>query len=500
MKIYFSLLLSLLCFSGITAPWDLFPLHQKSYYFTPQAFYTMNSVELHTFDSTQSRLNETIHYAKYNLDLQGALTCYEDTLQYLYWLRDGLMHVDSLIYRNDTVFYFSPYSTLPFYFLPLANPGQSWTVNSDYPLNDYSEITITCTAIQIDSIAGISDSVKVFSLAANGTSSGQVPVSNFEIRLSKSFGFVEFVPLPLFLYHPSGINFYSLELIGLIDTAGLKHGYQQPGFSDFFNLSAGDILAWEHHHDGWNVFDWSEYYKDSITSVIKTPDSVIYTYDRLVQDTDLVFTQYFNLGNKFFKSEFRNILDAPSQWLGLGNNRFGFAISSNSVLIWETGDLTLEFDTLSGDTISSFSFTSQATSVDTTNCNVYEAFDLYYSFSLNSRLGITESCYANFTTDCTRLIGSRVSGVETGNITLSIDENQANHLQTLRVYPNPAGDLLFFNKSGGGRYLIINQLGEVMLSGEFNQSFIEVDKLVNGIYIIQIEQMDKMYYSRFVRL
>ncbi len=487
-------------FFGRAAHWDLFPLHQKSYYFTTQAFYTPNSVELHTFDSLQTRLNETVHFAKYNLDLKGALTCYEDTLQYLNWLRNDLMHVDSLIYRNDTVFYFSPYSTLPFYFLPLAIPGQSWTVSSDYPLNDYNEISITCSAIQIENIAGITDSVKVFTLTANGSSSGQVPVSNFEIRLSKNFGFIEFVPLPLFLYHPSGVNFYSFELIGFIDTSGINYGYRQPGFSDYFNLLAGDILAWEHHYDGWNLFDWTEYYRDSITSVMKTPDSVIYTYDRMVLDTDLVTTRYSNLSIKFFKSEFQNMLEAPSQWLGLGNNMFGSAMSHHSVLIWNTGHLTIEVDSLNGDTITSYTFLSDATSVDTTDCAIYQTTDLYFSFHINSRAGITESCNYNFTGFCTRLIGSRINGVQNGNITLDLDENIPVDHQELRVYPNPVSDVLFFDQSGEGRYAVINQLGEVMLYGEYNQPFIEVDKLVKGVYIVRIEQMDKMYYSRFVRL
>ncbi|MFT3884612.1 MAG: hypothetical protein QM724_04025 [Flavobacteriales bacterium] len=54
--------------------------------------------------------------------------------------------MDSLLVRNDTVLFYSNYSTTPFYFLPKAAVGQDWTVVSTFSSNTYNSIRITCTS------------------------------------------------------------------------------------------------------------------------------------------------------------------------------------------------------------------------------------------------------------------------------------------------------------------------------------------------------------------
>jgi hypothetical protein len=484
--------------------WSLFPINQNSFYLdNPYSNY--KSVDSYVMDSIKVNGQDSILYFRRNLNLQGAGTCYIDTLQNYPWAQNNMYFIDSLVQRNDSLFFFSPYSQTPFYFLPNAIAGQSWTVTSTYGENDYNQITITCQSIQPQTFFGITDSVKTFTMTAIGKSENQDPLDSLVMRLSKSHGLIEFVPFILFLYHPGYIEFTTLEMIGC-DSAGTLYGYQQPKFSGYFHLSVGDILLWEHHYDPDNIteLEWTEYFRDSITQVAITPDSVIYTYDQARQDTNNVITYQFGLTDKYFRSEFQNIVETPTNWIGFGNiDHIGWYFpAENNVLTWKSNTLSLTVDSLSGDTITAYSFINDATSVDTTSCQTFQVFDIIVDFTVDTRAGITQHCFWNFGYDCYTLTGSLISGQQNGNILLSSDEINPPNSLAISIYPNPASDKIFIRnvpQSNRITYTIFNNLGIKAGGGKLTGNSVSTSELQPGLYILTIETDKRIGREKFIK-
>lgn len=504
-KLLFLLTMSI-SLTALSQNWELFPLGQKSYFiYQPNPFY--NYGDLFLMDSVRVNGQDTILLFRRNLNLQGAGTCYVDTLQSMQWNSYNWYYIDSLVQRNDSIFYYNNlYSTTPFYFLPNATVGQSWTVASTWSENDYNQITITCSSIQVQTFLGITDSVKTFTLTPNGTSFNQIPVNNFTMRLSKSHGLVEYVPFILFLSHEQNVNFFSMKLIG-IDSTGITHGYHQPKFSDYFHLSAGDILAWERHYNpAWIMYpQWWEYYRDSITQVSINPDSVIYTFDRTKEDSGHIVTQQFGLINKFTRAEFGNIIETAPNWVGIGNNRFaGFfgGWSNGGVLYWSSSLLNIKIDSISGDTITSFSFSDDASSIDTNNCQLQQTFDVFFNFAVDTRRGVTEYCYYNFDEDCVTLKGSLISGILTGDITLSTVELNSYINSSLKLFPNPATNVIYLDNIPAGNNLnceIYNCFGELEMRGIIVNKSFSINELSDGLYFIRIFTEKGSVIKKFVK-
>jgi hypothetical protein len=182
------------------ADWDLFPYQQKSY-FIKNTSYANNKIGVHIMDSIKVSGMDSILYFNRNLNLEGAGNCYDEAVNFvMYW--GGINHaefVDSLIKRNDTVFYYHNLNTTQFYFLPNSQPGDSWTIFTTYPGNTFNQITVTCISSQLETFLGITDSVKTYTLTPNGSSPNQTPISDFQIKLSKNYGLIEYVPFFLFM-------------------------------------------------------------------------------------------------------------------------------------------------------------------------------------------------------------------------------------------------------------------------------------------------------------
>jgi hypothetical protein len=486
----------------IAADWDLFPKNQKSYFLDSRQ-QNKNYVDLYVMDSVKVNGQDTLLLFRKNLDLKGAGKCYVDTLQNMKWPKYNLLYNDKLVQRNDTVFFHSTFSTSPFYFLPRAAVGQSWTVTSSYSGNQYGQITITCASIQVQTFLGVTDSVKTFTMVPNGSSPNQVPVSNFVMRLSKNHGFVEFVPFILFHYHPPGVDFFSAKLIGK-EHQGNSTGYRQPKFNSYFPLSVGDILLWRQYDDpAWtHLPKVTTYYRDSITTVTLSPDSIVYQYDRLILGQYNVITQYTGMTTKYITKDFINILETPPRWVGLGNNEFNWFIATPHITLWSSDYLFVSTDTLSGDTISTFEFTGDGSFVDTSQCNVFQVFDLGYSFTMSTKAGLTHHCVYNFGSYCTTLTGYRINGKQTGSITLSLPEHEGDHFNILKIYPNPAGDIIYLENIPTGNsteYSVYSSTGQKMKQGRLTGNKIEIQDLSKGLHFIRILGEAGFVTGRFVK-
>jgi len=500
-KITFLFALSI-SISANSQNWELFPKDQKMYF---QEFtqWDTTKVDLYLNDSIKIAGQDKVLYFRKKITLEAIEECYNEFVAYLNYT-GNFFFIDSLVQREDTIFYHWTGSSTPFYFLPKATVGQSWIVKSTYNQNDFDEITITCSNIEPESFLGIIDSIKTFTLQANGTDDNNPPIDSFVIKLSKHYGLIEFVPFIRFLFHPGPAYGYRLlKLIG-IDSLGSKRGYQQPKFEDYFHLSEGDILFWHrlHHSDFINYPDWHEYYKDSITQVISTADSIIYIYDRVKQDRDGDIFFYNALSKIYLKINFKNIVETPPNWLGYGNNNLGNGPIQNPIQLWFSDYLSIRTDQITGDTATAFSFWSADLSIDTSDCEIYESIDSGYSFKVDTRYGVWQHCYYSFGSDCVLLTGSKIDGKQNGNLDFPTATNEISDVFPIQIHPNPASNSITISNLDYQKelnYKIITSTGQLVKSGNLSSNEIQINNLVPGFYFILLLNEESLFRGMFIK-
>ncbi len=492
-----------------SSDWDLFPLNQKLFFLYPR--YIPNSVEVHIMDSVKPNGAENILYFRRNLNYENARHCYQAIYNNFPFGMNGYNFIDSLVERNDTVFFDSYYSILPFYFLPRATQGQSWTVTSDYSGNDYNQITITCSTIQQQTFFGITDSVKIFTMQPSGTSAGQTPVNNFVIRLSKQHGLLEFVPFDLFMNHPSNIDFYSVPLIG-IDSVGTIHGYHQPVLQDYFHLNVGDVLLWKRTVIPNNAMlpPWQEFYRDTITQVLSSPDSVLYHYDRTMLDSHQVITQHNGQLNTYRKNNFSDLMISPPYWISFERGPYLPWILGtwSGITTWWSNGLLLKTDSLTNDTISEFSLSTDDTGLDTSTCQLSFITDMFRDFKIDTRMGLTSYCFYFFGSDCITLSGAVIDGLYYNSADLPTGINSFLDKTEFSLSPNPFHNFakleIKHSNSKNCELEIYNSMGalvrfeKIMAGNNQQEIIIERGNLVDGFYFYQLTNNELSTSGKFV--
>lgn len=499
------LLLGLACSIAfpLTAQWDLFPLGQRSYYRDMSLpgiqvdMVLMDSLRIDPQEGTYLYNRSSIHRQLFG-SCAGAVV---QGMTYMYQSMGYPTPMDSLLVRNDTAFYASALSAAPFYFLPRATIGQSWTVTSTYGGNAFSDITITCTGITGETFLGVTDSVKTFSLTAVGAVSA---INDRVVRLSKQHGLVEYMPFEAFLYHPPGAGLRWYALLGM-EADDVVHGYRQPAFADYFHLSAGDVLLWRYEEHPWYIAQPSitTYRRDSIVGVAVSAISVTYAFTGATQQADGSITTFQSGQVAYYRAALGGMLGAAPNDLanGAGASNSGVEFwGPEANMVWHSGPLQLSIAQNGVDTITSFAFESWGDFVDTA-CQVHQAVDWSYEWRADTRAGLNHYC-ANFGmgTACTDLIGSRINGGQQGNIALSITSNEG-VAAGLSIHPNPATDRLFLpdTRLGGSKYNILDAFGRVVQSGTLAQDGIAVQDLPRGMYVLHIPGPGASMSARFVK-
>jgi len=490
--------------------WDLFPLGNATYY--ADSAQQPVSVELYRMDSVLPGSVEDVSYFNKrarSLALGACESTLFDPFSYLTYLDQNSFN-DSLISRNDTVFFNSGYGNLPFYFLPKASVGQSWTVTSDWPGNSFNQITITCTSVQQQTFLGFTDSVKVFSLVSNGSSPGQVPISNFQIRLSKAHGLLEFVPFDQFLYHPSYVDFRSLKIVGL-DDGSTAVGFRMPGFSDFFHLHAGDVQMWQIYNRSADVSQptYVAYIRDSIITSLITPDSVVYQVHRTNIDAEGNVTGSFMMHHRYIKTDYDKYFDAGTNGIGVSVSFSGsdpwFPFGFVEPLLLFIGTYEMQPLPASSDTITSWTIASPGLVLDTLGCEVGQISDIDYSFKMDTRSGYTyinTGDFQPFSIYTKTLIGSVINGVEEGDVTLSVNTLNSFNGQAFTLIPNPAKESITFQGLPSGtvvQYAIYDGLGRQAMHGALPATSLSVEGLQPGVYMVQVRLADRTEMARFVK-
>lgn len=489
------LLLGLACSIAftLTAQWDLFPVGQRSYY--QDLSLPGIQVDMVLMDTAiVAPSGGTMLHNKGQFRRKVLGNCPVTGTQQLDPLFDHGWLMDSLLVRNDTVFFFSTYSTTPFYFLPKAAVGQSWTVSSTYSGNEFSDILFTC--LSASQLGGGGDSVKVFSMEAVGAES---PLNAFQLRLSKTYGLMEYVPFAQLLYHPPFVNFTSRELVGLNSTGG-SWGYRQPVFSDYFHLAPGDILLWEQYYNpGWieQGPPYWEYLRDSITGTLVTPDSVAYTYDQVYSHADGSVTMQYGRQVVYRRSEFEGLVAAAP-------NDFAMVEASYQWMpetIWRSGLLGLGVSTECPDTTTSIELSTMGSELDTTWCVIHDASDISQSYRFNSLVGLEGSWqWLNPSEGHTVVIAYQVGCAVFGDVNMGIDHPKHSG-NLLSIHPNPATERLFVDGPWrlGRTFIILDGLGRVVQSGAVPAGGISVQHLPNGLYLLRIPAYGAGELTRFVK-
>lgn len=484
MKRLYILFLLCLTFHSVKADWDLFPLNQKSYYSIPYSGY--ERINLVAFDSVVQRSGFESTFPNRKSSGYEYGLCYDEvvdySLVYWYWLNNEF---DSLVYSGDTII-FSP----ELYFLPLKNLGESWRISGP-SRNGFTDIEFTCTSISVQSFLGVTDSVKEFTLSTyDGANLYNSPLSGFVIRLSKTYGLLDYLEFLNLQYH----NKEEHHLIGLNDSLG-NYGFQAPTYLDFFPYKVGDILNWlTESHPYFPYPSTYHYFRDSIISVTITTDSLMYQSIRqhfqLPTGTHWTDTVTEILSVDYYKS----ILEAPTNWFSI-TERSNF--SFNDIAFTES--LLREQDSSI-----SYKINYGGASVDTSNCQIYEAFDVAYHYVYNSKQGHIEYCDDAFYYSCTKRIGSFMDGVLYGDTLLETRIASIEKSSLINVYPNPAQKSFYLDiEKPGGTLHIVSLLGEIVKEIIIRDLRTEVDieDLEAGAYLVRFtDNFNQQSVKRIVRI
>lgn len=87
--------------------------------------------------------------------------------------------------------------------------------------------------------------------------------------------------------------------------------------------------------------------------------------------------------------------------------------------------------------------------------------------------------------------------LEVSCLTVSISENE---LPSIRVYPNPARDVIQFGKDVNGHHLIISDMkGKMVLSQTVKSNQANISQLANGMYLGSIQNENQQFYFRILK-
>ena len=466
-------LLSLFIFTSIFSyaqDWFPFPLGQKSY------FEHTNDLTINTFlfDSIYVKSDTSIYYSNYVSD--NISNCQTELAQYQGWQYisfNNYTQPDSIISVNDTLFfhYTSEYdnSMISCIFLPYIQPGEFWTTDIPDFLNTHStEVTFQCDSIIVDTIFnGLMDTLKYFSAY------GYDNYPCIKVILSQHYGFVRYIPMNV-------ISAYYLPLIG-INSDSTNSGYSPPQLQDYFHLQTTDKLIWKYYEDNFSIIypDTTYYYQDSITNVISSADSVIYSIFRTYQNGTTQNTHY-----RYDKKNLKGLFGNTNSFF-TGNNLYSNYLCNYYIQkVIESSPIYLT------NNITSRDFVYSGLRVDTSNCYFSSTPDIAEDVTFNTKYGLTRKYQFVFETDSYWTIeGSTINGVEEGilweNLLTSTNEITPPYFD-ISIYPNPVsknGNISFKGENITSTE-IYNIQGQKIATHSITNNQLTID-LPKGVYIMK---------------
>ena len=449
--------------------WDLFIPGRNSYYKQQSG----QSANIENFLADCILVTDEYEVLYFNRKPDYKPECYQAIRNEPYIISEllNLYKIDSLIRLNDSILFIGGFSASPdtFIFKPHAKVNESWMTNG---------ITIKCDESGVMNIFGKQDSIKRFTCYGKN-------YDGVEFILSKFHGFIKFLPLDEFFYHPN-----RTQLSAYFELAGFSYedisvGYKQPDFSDYFKLSAGDILYWREIYDPDDprIPGSIEYRRDSIIEAFISADSVHYKFQRIIYDEDGKVL-YSGQNSSYHLRKIEGVLlQNHTSWYGLKLGDY----QPYEVFFFNSLNLLTE----NNDTITYASYTSPGLLIDTSNCEIGQILDYGFTAGYNTREGIVFQSTYNWGEISATLIGSVVNGIKYGdtNIPTGIYHDS---FQDYNVYPNPFIDYITIDSQNAIEYIrIYDTVGNVLK--DLNQSADKVflGELNPGLYILEIVDRSK---------
>lgn len=382
----------------------------------------------------------------------------------------------------DTFYFYSAYT--PGFKVKFINPqtlGYSWEVPNTNPDSDWPYVTIVYDSIGTETVFGMVDSVKYFSVNVDVELPDVYAIDKVVIKLSKSNGFIQFLnwfkfenPLLFFNYHPDILEGYS--------NAGLNSGFIVPTWNDYFHYVEGDILIWR-----------------------ITPPAGAYPYydvDTVLdvyEDDDLVKVITTSVTLNFHREAYKYMFGGPLCKVMYGPEYFSYDIfeyDGNYSL--GTVDIVLD-KTGVNPQIYQIVFSDIKQRAD--DCHYYGpqmGFGKQYSF--HSYLGLVSFTVQDWgdSYKLYDLVGAIIDGVSWGDLThLEVIGGNTTH-NTFLIQPNPVADIISIPFNNGS-FKIFNLNGQLMQQNLFSNSATSVIDLPSGLYTIVVQSNGVNYRSVFVK-
>lgn len=482
---------SLLLFTGplVAQDWAPFPANQVFHYSVGDTGF----LPIYTLVQDSTKGDTLLFNQKmYNPDFGSCASMMNNAMRmYTFW--EPNIFLGELLQKGDTIMIISSFDSSWFHFLPNALPGQSWQANR-YGLQ------ITCDSIFPDTIGIKGDSVKSFSFTEDSIYSYSGKLQNIKILLSKKNGLWDFPLFYDFLYNPlQHTPSFSRWVLRGLEQNGITAGIAAPDFIQTYAFRAGDVQVYRSRRvnmaPGWIDESWT---KDSLTSVVVTPDSIVTTSDRTVTIQDVqpfpfsvnaFYIYHFNsIKSIFIKNKFNNFF--KHYYFKID----AFSVEDNKFCI----NSGIEWLPASGIEPSVFrAFTEDEHAIDD-SCHILGDGDVYGNSIYDSRFGLIYNYHNSWPERkvITELMGYRMGSTLWGTLELA-NAVEANAYTNLRLSPNPTRDYLQVAdfQPHSTAWQILASDGRALASGLSADGRIDVRDLPAGLYVLRMGQQT----GRFVK-
>ncbi len=378
---------------------------------------------------------------------------------------------------------------------PQAQPNDSWVV---FQREDSLSIRGTVTSLEEAEFLGIQDSVKTLRFQAFDSDDNTInhPVNAMEIQISQHFGFIKTLNFALFPDLGGGLLNRSVTEYELSGLSKPKMGVQNLSWRDVHNFQVGDVL---------HVREESRCWPDpGQTSVSKS----IYTYLERTDFADSIVYRYA------LEQQIEHTDDT------------GFSVDYSKDTLIQTIRPNPAFDQLPGQPVLEQDLAYQyymnaGNPVSKTNASGYESF--YLAGDSCWEMTFVDGCLRNDTYYkglggpfyyCThqtcngieerKLVYFEKSDTVWGTPLELTSSASATIKGSLKVYPNPATELIFVEntkESLHGIHLIIyDGQGREVRSQKVTGSKSEIDiaGLHAGIYVLQLSKDGNLIHTEKV--
>lgn len=475
--------LLLLCFVlsaffSFAQNWQPFPLGQKSYFMHNNigSYYQLYSDTVLNEFCADSIVNYSTSQTYYfNFKTPGIGDCYSTIISgpnylpssFFYSIHDNERPDSITVSDNEYTLYFYDAYFNPqnsFVFKPLTVKDSSWIFS--YAGNGFNQLKITCDSIYYDIILGsASDSMKLFSVQAldSGTPVSDV-VNQEKYILSKNYGFK---------------SYKNLSVMGF-KTDLVQEGFNPPLFEDYFHLNIGDVLIWKDQFSAppWpgNPPSYINYYKDSITNVYYSFDTIIYYFNRL--DNALNSNSYSSL---LYKNKTMSYLGDFTSTIApdyIDN-------TSTTIYLDEVSPFYIKNGYVYKARINDFKY------LNTNNCESTAIPDYSWDEYYNTKFGLYAHGMFNFDqTTSWEIVGSTINGIQEGVVwsTLVTGINSFEKNPAINIYPNPSPSGNFVLESEQITSVELLSIdGKTVFTQTINQSKTELRTgLPKGLYFAKI--------------